>query len=65
MSADHHPVYLIEFKQVGNSIKVSAIDPDTGTEVSIVGDPKASQDELSRVAVDKLLYVLAKQRGTR
>ncbi len=65
LSAHHQTEYLIEFKQVGNSIKVTAIDPVSGTEVSIVGDPKASQDELSRVAVDKLLYVLKKQRNDR
>ena len=53
--------YFIEFNHVGNSIKVSAIDPKTGTEVSIVGDPKLSQGELSRAAVQKLQYVMAKK----
>lgn len=53
--------YFVEFTQVGNSVKVSAIDPATGIEVSIVGDPKLSQAELSRAAVKKLLYVMAKK----
>ena len=53
--------YLVEFQQVGNTVKVSAVDPVTNIEVSIVGDPAASQDELTRVAVQKLEYVLAKR----
>ena len=55
--------YLVEFQRVGNAIKVSALDPVTNIEVSIVGDPAASQDELSRVAVQKLEYMLAKKAG--
>lgn len=55
--------YLVEFQQVGNTVKVSAVDPVTNIEVSIVGDPAASQDELIRVAVQKLEYVLAKKAG--
>lgn len=53
--------YIIEFYQVGKQTKVSAIDPVTGKEVSIVGDSKTSEEELSRVAVRKLEYVLRKQ----
>jgi hypothetical protein len=44
-----------EFTQVGNHLKVSAIDMATGKEVSIVGDPKASEAELKRIALAKLL----------
>lgn len=44
-----------EFIRMGNYVKVSAIDMVTGREVSIVGDPKASQDELKRVALAKLI----------
>jgi Domain of unknown function (DUF6898) len=56
--------YLIEYIPRGRYIKVSAIDPHTGTEVSIVGDKKASQKELNRIVLQKLDYVL-KQRGRR
>ncbi len=55
--------YLVEFHRVGNAIKVSALDPVSNTEVSIVGDPAASQDELTRIAVQKLEYVLAKKKA--
>ena len=42
-------------------VKVSAIDARTGTEVSIVGDPKAGQEAMKRVAARKLEYVMAKR----
>lgn len=52
---------LFEFRTVGKFVKVSAVDPDSLTEVSIVGDPKRSQKELERVAMQKLEYVLNKR----
>jgi hypothetical protein len=55
--------YIIEFHQIGNSVKVSAMDPATLTEVSIVGSPSVSDAELTRLVVRKLEYMLAK-RGT-
>jgi len=55
--------YIIEFHRVGNAVKVSAFDPATLTEVSIVGAPSVGDSELTRLAVRKLEYMLAK-RGT-
>lgn len=55
--------YLVEFVRVGNSVKVSAVDPRTNTEVSIVGSPMMSQDHLTRNAIRKLEYVLNKKGG--
>ena len=52
--------YIIEFIPHGASVKVSAIDPITGKEVSIVGDAKATQATLMDIAVKKLEYVLNK-----
>ena len=52
---------LIEFTQIGNSVKVTAIDPFTGTEVSIVGSPAAGQEALKQLALRKLRYVIAKE----
>ena len=54
--------YIIEFTQIGGSIKVTAIDPRTMTEVSIVGGTQYSQEFLGRQAVKKLEYVLTKKR---
>ena len=53
--------YYLEFHQVGQYIKVSAIDPDTLTEVSIVGDPNTDRKRLEQLAVQKLEWVLAKK----
>lgn len=52
---------LFEFIRKGNVVKVSAIDPRTGTEVSIVGDPKAGREAMKRVAARKLEYVMTKR----
>ncbi len=56
--------YLFEFNWVGAYVKVSAIDPETNTEVSIVGDPSSSESELKRVALKKLEYVINKNKET-
>jgi len=53
---------IIEFHQIGNSVKVSAIDPETLVEVSIVGPPSASDAMLKRTAIRKLECVLEKRR---
>lgn len=52
---------LIEFRPVGAYVKVSAVDPATLTEVSIVGDPAAGEDALRKAAVRKLEFVLARR----
>lgn len=51
---------LFEFRRVGAFIKVSAIDAETGIEVSIVGNPAAGEVMLKRTALRKLEYVLSK-----
>jgi len=53
--------YIIEFTQVGATVKVTAIDPKTMTEVSIVGGAQYSQEFLARQAVKKLEYVLSRK----
>jgi len=58
----HDKGYIIEFVSLGQSLKVTAVDPETATEASIVGSPKASQDDLTKLAVRKLEYVLGKQK---
>jgi hypothetical protein len=57
--------YLVEFIQIGNSVKVSAIDPASGFEVSIVGSPLSSRETLSRSAVRKLETRLAAKAAER
>lgn len=54
--------YIIEFTAVGNTVKVTAIDPITLREATIVGPTSASNVQLSELAVRKLLYVLGKKQ---
>jgi len=55
------PHYLIEIVTVGTFAKVSAIDPNSGIEVSITGPANADRGSLEAAAVAKLEYVLRKQ----
>ena len=52
---------IIEFIKVGAYVKVSAIDPLSSVEVSIVGDPASSQERLKSTVLKKLNFVLAKR----
>ena len=54
---------LFEFVVQGNFVKVMAVDPITGTEVSIVGDSRASKNTLQNLAAKKLLMVLKRNKG--
>ncbi len=53
---------IIEMFQVGNAVKVTAVDPETLVEVSIVGSPSQGEELLKRTAINKLIYVLRKRR---
>lgn len=52
--------FIIEFIAMGNSVKVTCIDPRTGREVSTIGPANAPKSQLSRAAVNKMQYVLKK-----
>ncbi len=52
---------LIEFRPLGKYVRVAAIDPISGTEVTMVGDARQSEEVLKRNAARKLLYVMKKQ----
>ena len=64
MSGDGSEV-IIEILQVGNAVKVVAVDVKSGLEVSIVGSPSMSEEMLKRNAVKKLNYMLEKQNAGR
>ena len=51
---------IFEFINIGSYVKVSAIDTRTGTEISIVGDPRRGEQALRRVALRKLERVMEK-----
>jgi hypothetical protein len=52
---------ILEFQRLGNAVKVTATDPETLVEVSILGPVRSSEAELTRAALDKLDYVLRKR----
>ncbi len=52
---------IIEYWYVGNAVRVSAMEPRTLTEVTIVGPSGASEAELKHNVLRKLEYVLAKE----
>lgn len=53
---------LFEFKQVGNIIRVTAVDPITGIEAVIQGPASAGQAVLQQTAMKKLVYLIKKQQ---
>ena len=52
---------FVEFVVMGNSVKVTAIDPDTGLEVSVIGPANAPRNAMAEAARKKLEYVAKKQ----
>ena len=55
--------FIIEFITMGNSVKITVVDPKTGREVATIGPKTASRSELVRVAVNKMNYVLKKEQS--
>ena len=56
---------LFQFFITGNYVKVIAVDPNTNTEISIVGDKRLSKAILQRNAIKKLQYVIDKEKSKR
>lgn len=56
---------LFEMRQIGSYMRVIAIDPVTGIEVTMVGDPAQGEETMKRLAMRKLFYVLDKKRKER
>ena len=54
---------LFEFRRIGPSVRVAAIDPNTNTEVVVVGAAAAGDAALMRLALRKLNTVLARRGG--
>jgi Domain of unknown function (DUF6898) len=55
--AGSRTVYF-EFIPAGASVRVTAIDSQTGTEATIVGPARAGRASLERTALAKLRYVM-------
>ena len=59
----HGREVILEFRQIGNAVKVTAVDPETLVEVSIMGSAASGEETLRRAALRKLDYVLRKRQG--
>ena len=65
MKNDDDTRFIVEFIQSGKYIKVTAFDPVTLTEATIVGAKQSSQKQLTELAVRKLQYVLNKPKDPK
>jgi hypothetical protein len=54
---------LFELRRIGDVVKVSAIEPRTNTEVSIMGPASAGEYALKKIALRKLQYVMTRREG--
>ncbi len=54
---------IFEFNQVGQSVRVTAMDTETLDEVVVIGAPSAGEAALRRAALDKLRYVQSRKGG--
>ncbi len=52
---------LVEFQQIDNAVKVTAMDTKSMVEVSIIGPATAGEEILKRNVINKLNYVLSKK----
>lgn len=52
---------ILEIRRIGNTQKVSAIDEQTGTEVSFMAPLSAAKIDIERLARAKLTYVINKK----
>jgi hypothetical protein len=52
----------VEFVVLGNAVKATAIDPETGEEASVVGPATAAQATMAEAARRKLEYVQKKSK---
>jgi hypothetical protein len=61
MAAGGEREVFFEFTRLGGSVKVAAIDGETGIEVAVVGPATAAPSDLERLAVAKLKARLARE----
>ena len=57
----HGREIFVEFVILGNSVKATAIDPESGLEASVVGPASAPRAVMAEAARKKLDYVAKKK----
>lgn len=60
MSLQNDKEYLIEYTTVGNAVKITAMDPETGVEVSTMAPSYMDRRLMANAAVNKLEYKIRK-----
>ena len=53
---------FIEFVILGNVVKATAIDPDSGLEASVIGPANAPRHAMAEAARNKLNYMAKKKK---
>ena len=56
---------LFEFHRVGRYVRVTAVDPRSNVEITMVGDPHVGETALKKAAIQKLKYVISKKFNER
>lgn len=51
----------VEFVILGNSLKATAIDPETGLEATVIGPANAAQSTMAQAARRKLEFMAKKK----
>ncbi len=54
---------IFEYTQIKNSMRVTAVDAETGTEIVFQAPANATRAEMQSIAVRKLKYVMDKQKS--
>jgi hypothetical protein len=52
---------LIETQRIGNSLRVTAVDAESGTEISFQAPASIGREGLKMLATNKLRYVMSKK----
>ena len=55
---------LFEFQQLGQQVRVSAIDEATGTEIVVICPPQLGQAQMQRMALQKLRHKMGLPHDT-
>ncbi len=53
---------FVEFVILGNSVKATAIDPESGLEASVIGPANAPRAAMAQAARNKLNYMAKKSK---
>jgi hypothetical protein len=61
MNANTPHEILVEYKQVGNALRVTAVEPISGTEIIFQAPLNTHTVTLNRIAASKMRYVMEKK----